>query len=1083
MISLYLAVRQAGGISMLSHNVRYSLFIISLILLISGCSSGSQGDPVSAETFPSADALQYLNSGSTGNHSLLAYSVITINTNTLEYEITPLREIATHWNILSWLEQGPCSDCLKIKSMSQSPDGNLLVGIEISHPFPNPNLTGFDVRGIVLFEGSRYFSSGVTMPDPARGDGGLVNADGFTTLYNKMTAGYGPDGLQGYIQGRLAFNDWQADATLNGYIHHISDDPSNTRNAFYAGDKITNTYEIAVPDEFYFSFGYAVDACWAPPVNKPVDDPMEDFGLDANCPEPWKIDVSIDPIGDGITHEGGSANVMIDVYNWRGMETYKGPEVECPECSYGILTTTMVEDFGDFVRYETVLVKESSFMGGPAKVLVSVEDKGNDPVEWWLDLTAYQVTDLMISGPPVAEADSNTIMQSQGNPVHFFDDGSYDVDGGDLTNWEWDWENDGIYDESGAAVDHAWNIPGTYYVQYRVTDDEGLTGELNWPLEILITESGIPASPWDVTPPDLNNFTYAVAVKGDYSYVASGPNGLQIFNTSSPSNPYWVHNVPFEFTPATDVVISGNYAYVAIDCPGIGVVDISSPESAFFVSTIDDVGLCADLAISGNRLYAVMENIGLYIIDISSPGAPSLIHHMHHPDLAWNAVDVDADDANGYAYIATYGDGIKVVDIDPPGAANIVTTIGDMWAIYHGVDVVGDILYACEANLGLQIYDVSTPESPVRIKTVDTDGFEEAVVVKGELAYVVNSLWESINIVDIDPPETAYEVNSLELPEWPINLFVDNSYAYVAGGSAGLLIVNVSSPESMFLAGYSDSPASALDVVYKDGYAYLPHYNGFKVVDVDPPESATQIATLGTESRFYCAALDGNFVYTTASPGGLMIFDISTPGSPTLAGSCDAPGGMRERLYVSDGLAFLAVTMSDYPVKEGALHIFDVSPPGSASFIKTIEMPGAAMDVVAADGYAYVSVAENGFSEKAGSVQVVDINPPQSAYIAHDHVFVGAEYDGIYTVDISQPLSASVVGFYDISNHKHRFHIQGNYMYVASRYLKIWDISDPLNISPFSYAYTPGDAFALFIEDEYAYIADAAAGLRIYQLW
>jgi len=51
------------------------------------------------------------------------------------------------------------------------------------------------------------------------------------------------------------------------------------------------TYEIVMPSG-PFIMGYAVDASWATAINKPITDPMEDFPLEANCPEPWKISVS-----------------------------------------------------------------------------------------------------------------------------------------------------------------------------------------------------------------------------------------------------------------------------------------------------------------------------------------------------------------------------------------------------------------------------------------------------------------------------------------------------------------------------------------------------------------------------------------------------------------------------------------------------------------------------------------------------------------------------------------------------------------------------------------------------------------------
>ncbi|MCX6646234.1 MAG: PKD domain-containing protein, partial [bacterium] len=90
----------------------------------------------------------------------------------------------------------------------------------------------------------------------------------------------------------------------------------------------------------------------------------------------------------------------------------------------------------------------------------------------------------------VAEADPNP--QIVNLPVSFSGSGSNDPDGGTIQLFEWDWDNDGTYDETGENVDHTWTSPGTYLVQLRVTDDESETDTLDEPVEIVIfSTSGI----------------------------------------------------------------------------------------------------------------------------------------------------------------------------------------------------------------------------------------------------------------------------------------------------------------------------------------------------------------------------------------------------------------------------------------------------------------------------------------------------------------------------------------------------------------------------------------------------------------
>jgi len=81
--------------------------------------------------------------------------------------------------------------------------------------------------------------------------------------------------------------------------------------------------------------------------------------------------------------------------------------------------------------------------------------------------------------PPVAKAKAGPLQASPGQEVHFWDDGSYDPDGGGISLYEWDWDNDGIFDEKGAQASHIWTAEGDYAVQFRVTDNEGQSDTLD----------------------------------------------------------------------------------------------------------------------------------------------------------------------------------------------------------------------------------------------------------------------------------------------------------------------------------------------------------------------------------------------------------------------------------------------------------------------------------------------------------------------------------------------------------------------------------------------------------------------------
>ncbi len=478
--------------------ILFCALVIALTTLSCAENPTQLNNPINNPTSP--DLTRAIESMEDG-HYLWAYYQVYVNPEENEVEILPFRQVATHWNVLKFLEQGPCTTCVGIgPDIVTTPQGTKIFDVTITHPFTPLNFTGFDVRGIAMFAGSHMFpEAGLTTPDRYAGDGALVNADGFTTLYNAQTAGSGPNGLQGYLKGK--FTPAQTpNATLNGYRRHISTDPGNTRNMFIAGDAITVEYELDMPDSA-FVFGYAVDASWAKPTVLPVVDPLTEFPPEANCPEPWKIEVTEEPIGQGLHDEGGSTKLIVDVYDWQGKNSHFIPVVECPDLFDGSENAIFVAEFSGYSRFDVNINNEYIAPQGTYRCLIAVEDTDNATAPDWLDLTAYQIIELDVGEyqiqanlPPTAGAYSDEYQVGIGATVHLHDD-STDPDGyDDIIIWRWDVSfdpvdgfNPGFFVPDPEVV---YNTSGVYRVMLEVEDTEGHTDMLDDPLLITVISSG-----------------------------------------------------------------------------------------------------------------------------------------------------------------------------------------------------------------------------------------------------------------------------------------------------------------------------------------------------------------------------------------------------------------------------------------------------------------------------------------------------------------------------------------------------------------------------------------------------------------
>jgi len=947
----------------------FSLFFLA-ILFSFACSSGkSPVDPASdVQAKPATDT-----SSSGNSHQLLSFSYILVDASDpgdIGFEIIPVRDTAKHWNVLKFLEYGPCTTCFKVLGITPSdPPGTIDVEIEISGPFSIPNLTGFDVRGIAMFDANHDFPvSGLNVSDMDFGDGEVLNPDGFTQLYNGTTTGSGPAGLEGYLKGKFA-TATAPDCLINAYKRFISSDPSNTRNAFLAGDAIAVTYHIKMPASA-FVMGYAVDANWTPPTVNPVVDPMTDFPPEANCPEPWKIVASV----TGIT-PFNNASVTIDVYDYQGKTSHSEPVIECPDIFTGTLTVPFLEDGPDYTRYSMDITPSGPITDGDYKCLISVEDNTNDPVgKPWLDLTAYQVVDIAVTLVP----DMSEVTPPGLNACTE----DYEISG-NLLFIGANFNGIQVYDISD-PINPFWvrNIPLGYQV-WDISISGGYLYAANYS-----TISFVDIDPIDQasvvgslnTPPA----EFAIASNGTtvYSVGATYPDGeLNIIDASDPTTPSEIASLPFPGFPIAVKYLDGYVYVVAAD--NLHIIDVDPPETPSLVSTVTMTNSAFEVFVEPGYAY-VSSYSGLSIVDVDPPESASIVTTVNVSDIAKDSVVKD-----GYAFVAANSSGIKIVDVDPPAAAFVVDTIphpcwfketrlsGNLlvagafgttlvvditnplsWSIRSVIDypgttfevaVDGSRLLLANSDSGTLVMDVSAPESPLVTKALDT-GPAYAVDIDGNYGYALT--YNGLAIIDMTTPGSELVVNIVNFAGSLHDIVVSSGYAYVAAGSYGFMIFDVDPPGSASLLTTVPTSQEARGVDIAGNHAFVAEGNypngRISVVDVNPPGSASVVESIDLTAQGYDIKVSGNYAYIANDTADLTVVDITNPVALSLVGSTDLFGSAARGIDLDNNYAFI----SDYST---GIEAVDISDPLNPVEIGHFTPVGYKMDVDVQGLYAYMA--------------------------------------------------------------------------------------------------------------------------------
>jgi len=345
--------------------------ILGIAILLNGCqSSGTPTTPVSPSLHPSVQST----TNSSARH-FLGFWEIEISSDHTSATAVPLRGAEMHFNMVRILET-TCADCLKIDNLQPLPDGAISADLTLKHPFPGlAKFTGFDVRGI-LITGSDYIFP-VSGRKIAWGDQNprLLNADGYTSLFNPTDFPENPDVpfTLRYTKGKYASDTTDLTSTLNPYLAYSEDQP---RRIFLAGTSQTQTAILRLPNG-PIRFGYAVDASWFPPDGDVIN-PITDFPLEANSIEAYKINInSILELGP---YAGSSVPIEVEIWDHQGPETISSVTIESPDLFPGPATLSFGAISPDNTAIYTGWVKNELGAGsGDYPLLVRVADGQTDP--------------------------------------------------------------------------------------------------------------------------------------------------------------------------------------------------------------------------------------------------------------------------------------------------------------------------------------------------------------------------------------------------------------------------------------------------------------------------------------------------------------------------------------------------------------------------------------------------------------------------------------------------------------------------------------------------------------------------------
>ena len=267
--------------------------------------------------------------------------------------------------------------------------------------------------------------------------------------------------------------------------------------------------------------------------------------------------------------------------------------------------------------------------------------------------------------------------------------------------------------------------------------------------------------------------------------------------------------------------------------------------------TLEPVGVIPGPAdhvrVQGDYAY-VSHHTSFTVWDVSNQAVPRKMGSIELPEEIWG-FRVRGD----RAYVGSNFFGVGILDLSDPAVPRLLgshKTLGQtkIGAVYENRLVLIDHME------GIVMVDTSDETAPIGAGSFFLDGYARDVVTSGKMAYATDSP-TGLYVFDLSVPGPPEPVGILHAPASPRYIEVVREKGEPAG----------------ILAGAGDGQ--------------------LQIYDASNPAMPVKAATFETPGRAVRVAMAGSLVYVADTQAGITLVDISTPSSPTAAGSfrTDAP--------------------------------------------------------------------------------------------------------------------------------------------------------------------------------------------------
>jgi len=328
--------------------------------------------------------------------------------------------------------------------------------------------------------------------------------------------------------------------------------------------------------------------------------------------------------------------------------------------------------------------------------------------------------------------------------------------------------------------------------------------------------------------------------------------------------------------------------------------------------------------------------------------------------------------------------------------------LGSLWSDMVDVAIRENVAF-CSMRYGLQVLDVSNPESPHSLSQIYLPEQVGRIAIQGDYAYIVNGD-AGLKILDISDLSRPEIVGHYQIPTYG-SLAIAGDHILNVDGSYFLSIINISDPHAPYLETEFQLVMPGMDLCLEDTLAIIAEQDFLEVLNISDPAGPVRVGGRQTNVIGLEIAGDGPLICMVTQGHGIYIFYVTDQGIPYVQGNY-SPAEPPTDIFVDDTLAYLTCN-ADYEKTDSGLIILDISDPAAPGVLSTQTTFSGAIGVTVRQGVAYINEGASGF-------ELINISDPESPARLGD--FKAIESLNHTIAGNRAYLAGSAFGIVDISN-------------------------------------------------------------------